>query len=370
MITVVEQEIYSSSLTFYGNTRPTNTLPGIATFFGQSYSLDGSSVFIYRNRDPQSNGTFPPTQKRIKRISIEPLWDVSYLNPSAITVGPTTYYAYFTNVSIQPFIASLPLNNLTQNFFGLSGSDDAEWRINQWGPAVSPEVVNDVHFDDEFVLQPWDDLKLKFLGAELGGTLPVASAADNIRYQMWRDQFYKRTTPVAKVRIEFEEFSPSSQYFHRESLNNANVKTEKFASLTSNPWQDVTLLDFQSTSPTLNEPPFNTSSFSSFQLNSLDFRSAYPWGGTSTTQFMYSIMLHTEGNPPATRYIRKYVRFVGGAVSDLEINGLLKDLGPLQINKGQWLTARLYDFESAIPTTTEAHTARQMPAFWLNGTVT
>ena len=81
-------------------------------------------------------------------------------------------------------------------------------------------------------------------------------------------------------------------------------------------------------------------------------------------------MLHTEGDPSATRYIRKYVRFAGGAASDLEINGLLKDIGPLQINKGQWLTARLYSFESAIPALTEAHSARQMPAFWLNGTIT
>ena len=369
MITVVEQEIQASSLCFYGTTRPTNTLPGLSVYFGQSYSLDASSVYLYRNREPQANGAFPPTQKRIKRISMEPLWDVSYLNPSGDPGGYTAYEAYFSNAKIQPFIASQPLNNLTQNFFGFSASDDVEWQLNQWGPAVSPEVVNDVHFDDECVLQPWEDLKLKFLGIDLAGTLPGAGVVDNVRFQMWKDQLFKQGA-VAKVRIEFEEFSPSSQYFHRTSLNDVNVKGTALYSDTPEEWQEVTLLDFHSSSLTLNEPPFNTSSFTSFQLDNLDFRSAYPWGGTSTSQFMYSIMLHTEGNPPATRYIRKYVRFVGGATSDLEINGLLKDLGPLQINKGQWLTARLYDFESAIPTTTEAYSARQMPAFWLNGTVT
>ena len=245
-----------------------------------------------------------------------------------------------------------------------------EWQLNQWGPAVSPEVVNDVHFDDECVLQPWEDLKLKFLGVDLAGTLPAAGVVDNVRFQMWKDQFFSKGV-VAKVRIELEEFSPSSQYFHRASLNDILVKVDgTIDDGASGDYQDVNLLDFQSTSLTLNEPPFNTSSFTSFQLDNLDFRSAYPWGGTSTSQFMYSIMLHTEGNPPATRYIRKYVRFVGGATSDLEINGLLKDLGPLQINKGQWLTARIYHFESSIAPTTGAHAYRQMPAFWLNGTVT
>tara|TARA_R110002012_G_scaffold251565_1_gene429470 strand:- start:15 stop:1127 length:1113 start_codon:yes stop_codon:yes gene_type:complete len=370
MITVVEKEIYASSLCFYGTTRPTNTLPGLAVYFGESYSLDASAVFIYRNRDPQANGSFPPTQKRIKRISMEPLWDVSYLNPSGDPGGYGAYEAYFTNVKMQPFIASQPLNNLTQNFFGFSATDDVEWQLNQWGPAVSPEVVNDVHFDDECVLQPWEDLKLKFLGVDLAGTLPAAGVVDNVRFQMWKDQFFSKGV-VAKVRIELEEFSPSSQYFHRASLNDILVKVDGTIDDGANgDYQDVNLLDFQSTSLTLNEPPFNTPSFTSFQLDNLDFRSAYPWGGTSTSRFMYSIMLHTEGNPPATRFIRKYIRFVGGASSDLEINGLLKDLGPLQIKKGQRLTARIYHFESAIAPATGALTYRQLPAFWLNGTVT
>lgn len=366
MSTVIEKEIYGSSLCFWGNTRPVGDVtPGIAVFFGQSYTLNPSSLFLYRNRDPQPNGSFPPTQKRVKSISIEPTWDVSYLNPSSI-LG--SYEAYFTNIKVQPFIASQPENNLTQNFFGFSATDNVEWRLNQWGPASSVNTVNDIHFDDEYILQPWEDLKIKLIGAEIGGNLGGAPF-NIVRYQLWRDQFYNSTTPVAKVRIELEEFVPSSQYFHRVNLNNIEVKSEEIDDGYSD-YQDVTLLDFRNNSPTLNEPPFNTSSFTSFNLENLDFRGAYPWGGIGTTQFMYSIMLHTEGNPPATRYIRKYVRFTGGATSDLEINGLLKDRGPLLVDKGQWLTVRLYKFESAIPTLTEAHSARQMPAFWLNGTIT
>ena len=85
---------------------------------------------------------------------------------------------------------------------------------------------------------------------------------------------------------------------------------------------------------------------------------------------MYSILLHTEGNPSATRYIRKYVRFAGDNASDLEINGLLKNIGPLSMKRGQHLKVRLYTQESAIPSVTEALSNRQMPAFWLNGTIT
>lgn len=372
MITVVEQEIYGSSLCFWGDTRPVTgatggVFPGVNTFFGETYAINPSSITLYYNKDPQINGSFPPTQKRIKRISLEPTWSVSDLNPSSVTQPteplPTTYTVFFKDIKVQPFIASHPLNNLTQNFFGFSASDNVEWQINQWGPTSSTDVVNDVHFSDECVLNPWESLKLKFNGADIGGSLPGNSPFNPVRYAMWTEQFFNK--PIFKVRVELEEFSPSSQYFHRVNLNDIALKIEGISYD-----QDVTLLDFRSTSPTLNDPPFNSTQFTSFKLENLDFRGAYPWGGINTTKFMYSIMLHTEGDPSATRYIRKYVRFAGGAASDLEINGLLKDIGPLQINKGQWLTARLYSFESAIPALTEAHSARQMPAFWLNGTIT
>jgi len=383
MITVVEQEIYGSSLCFWGNTRdvPDRYAGGAAfgTLLGQTYELDtvSGSQMVYRNRQPQSNGAFPPTPKIINKISIEPLWTYSNLNPSAVTLpgAPANpYFAFFADVKIQPYIATQPLNNLTQNFFAFSATNDVEWELNQWSPSAGLEKVNDIHFDDKFVLQPWEDLKVRLLDAQLSGTLQTFATGNvtvsNARLRQWVYNWAESTQPVAKIRIEMEEFVASSQYFHRTSLNDVNIKGTGLFSDTPEEWQEVTLLDFRSTSLTLNEAPFNTSSFTSFQLDNLDFRGAYPWGGTSTSRFMYSIMLHTEGNPPATRHIRKYVRFAGGAVSDLEINGLLQDIGPIQIEKGQWLTARLYDIASAIPTTTEAYSARQMPAFWLNGTVT
>ena len=131
------------------------------------------------------------------------------------------------------------------------------------------------------------------------------------------------------------------------------------------------LLDLRTSSPTLLEKPFDRlSSLNNFQLDNLDFRSAFPWGGKTPSKFMYSIILHTEGAPTATRYIRKYIKFDAGTTSNLEINGLLKDIGPLTIEVGQYLTAVIYQFESRIVISTEALTARQMPAFWLNGSIT
>lgn len=378
MVTVIEKEIYGSSLCFWGNTRDVpdryaeDSPDNLSTYFGQTYQLDtvSGSQMVYRNRDPQANGAFPPTPKIISKLSIEPLWTYSNINPSSVAAFGGPYTAFFGNVRVQPYIATQPLNNLTQNFFAFSASNDVEWELNQWGPSAGLEDVNDIHYDDKFVLQPWEDLKIRLLNADLSGTLqPVAPGpADGARHAQWVDNWYNSTQPVAKIRIELDEFIPSSQYFHRVSLNDIVIVAEEIYD--GSDYQDVTLLDFRSTSPTLNEPPFNTSSFTSFNLENLDFRGAYPWGGISTTKFMYSIMLHTEGNPSATRYIRKYVRFAGGAASDLEINGLLKDIGPLLVDKGQWLTVRLYKFASAIPTATEAYTARQMPGFWLNGTIT
>ena len=361
MVTVIEKEIYGSSLCFWGTTRPTNTITTIP--LGESYALDVSSLMLYRNREPREGGGFPPSQKIINKISIEPVWEYSYLSPSAFDA----YETYFKDVLVQPFIATPPLNNLTQNFFGFSATNNLEWKTNQFGPATQTTVVNDVHYNDKFVLQPWEDLKIKLLGAtevdDMPGTTPPVKTQ---RLAIWNDLWINYPSPVVKVRIELEEFNPSSQYFTRVSLNDITLDGEALLSD-----QDITLLDMRTGSLTLGEPPFNRLFPNNyFQVQNLDFRGAYPWGGTSTTQFMYSILLETEGIPSATRYIRKYVRFSGDDTSDLEINGLLTDIGPINMQRGHRLVLRLYKFESEIPVLTEAHSARQMPAFWLNGAIT
>tara|TARA_R110000796_G_scaffold65569_4_gene151458 strand:+ start:2821 stop:3930 length:1110 start_codon:yes stop_codon:yes gene_type:complete len=369
MITVIEQDIYTSSLCFWGNTKPTNITPGSLPL-GETYALDPSSIMIYRNREPNANGGATPTLKRVNRISLEPLWEYNYMNQYVTNAAGTDYYGYFRNVALQPFVASAPLNNLTQNFFGFSASDDVQWMLNQNGPAFSTSSVNDVHYADKFVLQPWEDLKVRLLDAELSSTLPGAGAADFARTTFWQKAWMQSTEPVAKIRIELEEFDPSSQYYHRVNLNTLDpTPNGVLGALIAD--QDIMLVDLREASPTLLEKPFDKLFFNNyFQLQNLDFRSAYPWGGISTTTFMYSIILHTEGNPPATRFIRKYVLFKGGAATDLEINGLLKDVGPLNMQRGQYLVVKLYAFQSSIPTATEAYTARQMPAFWLNGSIT
>tara|TARA_R110000765_G_scaffold178237_3_gene283773 strand:+ start:2662 stop:3780 length:1119 start_codon:yes stop_codon:yes gene_type:complete len=372
MITVVEQDIYTSSLCFWGTSRPTNVSPGNLPL-GQTYALNPSSVMIYRNREPNASGGVTPTTKRINRISIEPLWEYNYMNQYAYLQLPSTYYySFFYDVALQPFIATPMLNNLTQNFFGFSASDDVEWKLNQYGPAVNTSSVNDIHYDDKFVLHPWEDLKVRLLNASFSSTLPGAGAADAARKLVWMGAWVNSTVPVAKIRIEMEEFTPSSQYYHRVSLNDLALEPGSDPlELEGGTDQEIMLVDLREGSPTLLEKPFDRLFFNNyFQLQNLDFRGAYPWGGTASTSFMYSIILHTEGNPPATRFIRKYVLFKGAAPSDLEINGLLEDIGPLNMQRGQYLTVSISNFEFGSPVSSEVFSARQAPAFWLNGSIT
>lgn len=376
MITVIEKDIQASSLCFWGTaTRPENTDPIIP--LGESFSLDVSSHILYNNMGPGSDGHFPSTPKIVNKISVEPLWTYSYLSPSSIVSGPPlapveeTYSAYFADVIVQPFIASPRLNNRTRNFFAFSATNDGEWTTNQWGPSASPvSVENDVHFDDKFVLQPNEALKIKLYAATLSGTIPPAPLKmAAIRYEQWYYNWIKSPQPVVKVRVELQDFVPSSQYYYRASLNDIAVTPGSPDFLTGD--QDITLLDLRDGAVQASEKPFDKLfDFNSFQVQNLDFRGAYPWGGVGSTKFMYSIILDTHGDPGATRYIRKYVRFAGDNASDLEINGLLKNIGPLSMKRGQHLKVRLYTQESAIPSVTEALSNRQMPAFWLNGTIT
>ena len=260
MITVVEKEIHCSSLCFYGTTRDTpdryavqvGTGKTLSEFFGQTFALDtvSGNQMIYRNRDPRSDGSFPPTPKIVTKISIEPMWTQSNISPEY----PSGKSAFFADVKIQPYIATQPLNDLTQNFFAFSATNDVEWELNQWSPSAGLEKVNDVHFDDKFVLQPWEDLKVRLLNADLSGTLqPFAqgnSTADNARWEEWRVGWKNSAQPAAKIRIEMKEFVPSSQYYHRTSLNDIKVKGNEL-SATPEGWQEVTLLDFRSASLTL-----------------------------------------------------------------------------------------------------------------------
>ena len=368
MITVVEQDIYTSSLCFWGTTKPTDITAGSLPL-GETYALNPSSVTIYENREPDENGAYPPTLKRVNRISLEPLWEYSYMNKYSLVALGSTYEGYFENVALQPFVAASIRNSVNKNYFGFSSSDNVEWHLNQNGPAFSTSRENDVHYDDKFVLQPYDVLKVRLLSAALSSTLPAAGAADAFRTQFWQEGWMQSTVPVAKIRIELEEFTPSSQYYHKASLNDIDEPKLPYGTLDKD--TDVMLIDLREGSPTLQHPPFlNLFAGNYFQLQNLDFRGSYPWGGTAGTTFMYSILLYTEGQPTATRYIRKYVLFKGGAATDLEINGLLSNVGPINMKRGQYLEARIYSFQAFIPTTQETYTSRQMPAFWLNGIVT
>ena len=143
----------------------------------------------------------------------------------------TLTIAFFGDVKIQPYIATQPLNNLTQNFFAFSATNDVEWQLNQWGASAGLEQVNDIHFDDKFVLQPWEDLKIRLLDAQLSGTATRKMRRETITWELSTDYHQcglqtgmGHSQPVAKIRIEMEEFVPSSQYYHRASLNDLAEK--------------------------------------------------------------------------------------------------------------------------------------------------
>lgn len=344
--TVIEKEIYGSSLCFWTGDPTKNSN------FGDTYDVDTSSVMLFRN--VKDNGGPGPT-RIVKSMSVEPLWVSGY--PAEGKYGPRFYYFY--DVLAQPFIKSGRSN---PQYFLFSGTNNIEWKLNEWGPEVELDVVNDVHFDDPFLLAPNEELKFRLYGCRIGsGT--VAGALQTYMFTTgWNPN------KVLKVRVELEDYVDPKGWYGRVSLNDLVIKA---GILDPDEDQEVNLLDLREGSTTLEEAPFKDMTTSSiFQVNNLDFRGNYPWGGSSSSyRFMYSIYLKTEV-PTTSRLIRRYVRYSGNASSDLEQNGLLQDIGPLKLKRGQYLTVVVHSFQFYFDSTPDIPGNRQMPAFWLNGALT
>ena len=349
---VIEKEIYGSSLCWWpgDSTIPTGS---VDSELGQSYDLNACAVEIWRARD-EFGGPIPA--RKVKKVSFEPIWASSYLDP--FTYLGTDYY--FKDVLIQPFIRT---NEVASDLYAFSSTNDLEFKINKWGPTVNLDVVNDFHMDDEFIVKEQESLCIRLNGAQIVGAGTGAATIKNLMWDAWRQ------SPVAKVRIEMVNHDQTQKYFSRTPLNDLDWKGADKIGINAD--DEVILLDLRASSIELNSALSALNEDNEFLVSSLDFRGSYPWGGyNSNSRFMYSIILHTEGLPADPRIVRKYVRYSGGNASDLEINGLLKDIGPLSVKYGQWMSVKIYESGFALNSTADAANFRQMPAFWLNGSIT
>jgi hypothetical protein len=349
---VVEKEIYGSSLCWWPGD-PTIPTGAVDSELGQSYDLNACAVEVWRARGKNGEG-LPPM--RVKKVSIEPLWASSYLDP--FTFLSTDYY--FKDVIAQPFIRD---NKVAANLYAFSATSDFEFKVNQWGPQSNLDVVNDFHMDDEFVVNEQESLMIRLSGAQIVGAGTGANAIKNAMWDAWRESV------VIKVRFEMVPHDPTERYFSRTNFNDLDWKPPGKVDLLTD--TELTLLDLRQANLDITPALSALTDTNEFLVSSLDFRGAYPWGGyNSGSRYMYSIILHTEGKPSDTKNIRKYIRYSGGNASDLERNGLLKDIGPIAMKKGQWLTVKIFLFEFALNSTAASATYRQMPAIWLNGSIT
>lgn len=345
--TVIEKEVYGSSLAFWEGD------PSKESSMGASYTVDPSSVSLFMNKTPDGN---PGPPKMVTRVSVEPLWASGYTDP----FEDGGKFFYFKNVYVQPFIKS---NRANPEYFLFSGSDEVEWKLNQWGPTTNLAVVNDIHYDDRFVVQPLEELKIRMYGSYIAsGT--VTSATNTAMWAAWNE------SKIFKVRVEMEDYDPAKVWYGRKSLNSLAIKNPDLDPATSD--QEVVLLDLRDGSDHMNEVPFkDMDTSSSFTVSTLDFRGNYPWGGNSSSfRFMYSIMLNTARFPSQSRTLRKYIRFSANNTNDLELNGLLDNIGPVKIQRGQFLSVIIHSFEFYWLGTGSIWQNRQMPGFWYNGSLT
>lgn len=351
MTHVVEKTIYGSSLCFFG------TKASVPTGFTKTYDVDSSSVSLFLNKDPDTTLGLPP--KQITRVTFMPIWASGYMDTS---LGAAYQTYSFSSVIIQPFVRTA---ESVATYYLFSGTNDLEFRLNQEGTSPRDGLnigqSNDVLYDDPIILHTNEDFKCRMYDAEENFPSPA--------FDPWRNGF--SSSPIVKVRVEYEDFSPSSLYYGRTSLNDLNIAGGVIASD-----EEVMLLDLQTSSSLWDTAPFYkvfapSSPATEFSVTELALRGNYPFGGfNSTTEWVYSIFLHTAGMPGDVRTIRKFLRFSAGNTYDLEQSDLLKDFGPIKMKPGQFLTATIYALDSAFNTTVQSEVHRQMPYFALKGTPT
>ena len=343
-----------------------NQIPLWATGYLQSPQISQGAIEIYRGAEPEPSNQ-PKSAIKVHSIEVLPTWTANVL-------GNQTHFMY--NVEVLPFISTVGTgwkssgnNTSTRENIVFSANTNAEWELNAFS-GTTQGVPNDRVYFDPFIVHPYESLNVRMHKAVRQGGQSATSNA-----------FYN-DDDVVTVRIAYEDYDPNERYYGRVATNDTfgvapnEAKRPQFnADQISQGYVDQTILDLYTSSVTLEEDPFTElTDDNHFQLDSLSFRSGYPFGGftdtgASASNYMYDIMVRTENNPPALYTLRKYMSYTAGNTGAvLDYRELLK--GPATLKKGQQLFVRIYYTGSALGgNSNNQYYYRQAPAFWFNGTI-
>ena len=294
------------------------------------------------------------------------MWTPNYISNQ-------THFMY--NVEVIPFISTVGTpwtetgrNSSTTENIVFSANTNAEWELNAFSGA-SQGIPNDREYNDPFVIHPYESLFVRMYTVTRNGG---AAGTSNAWYA---------DDDVVTVRISYEDYDPKERYYGRVTTNDTfgvpvqNKKPEFTTAQESRGYVDQPLIDLYSNSVLLQEEPFtDLTDDNHFELDSLSFRSGYPFGGftdtgASASNYMYDIMVSTENNPPALYTLRRFMSYTAGnTTAVLDYQELLK--GSVSLKKGQKVFARIYTSGAALGGNyNNQYYYRQAPAFWFNGTV-
>ena len=360
----ITQTISGADLAFDGIINGAPLWAGGGEFNVPQISHDG--VEVYRGAEPEPSNQ-PKSAIKVHSIEVLPTWTPNFLVNQ-------THFMY--NVEVLPFITTVGTgwkssgnNTSTKEYIVFSANTNAEWELNAFS-GTTQGVPNDRVYFDPFIVHPYESLNVRMHKAVRQGGQSATSNA-----------FYN-DDDVVTVRIAYEDYDPNERYYGRVATNDtfgvaptATKRPEFNADQISQGYADQTILDLYEGSVTLEEDPFTElTDDNHFQLDSLSFRSGYPFGGftdtgASASNYMYDIMVRTENNPPALYTLRKYMSYTAGNTGAvLDYRELLK--GPATLKKGQQLFVRIYYTGSALGgNSNNQYYYRQAPAFWFNGTV-
>lgn len=330
-----------------------------------SPQITHGAVEIYRGAEPEPSNQ-PKSAIKVHSIEVLPTW-----TPNVLANQSNFMY----NVEVLPFITTVGTgwkssgnNTSTKEYIVFSANTNAEWELNAFS-GTTQGVPNDRVYFDPFIIHPYESLNVRMYKAVRQGSSGATSTA------------WFADDDVVTVRIAYQDYDPNERYYGRVATNDtfggaSIAKRPEFTTdEISQGYVDQTILDLYEGSVTLEEDPFTElTEDNHFQLDSLSFRSGYPFGGftdtgASASNYMYDIMVRTENNPPALYTLRKYMSYTAGNTGAvLDYRELLK--GPAILKKGQQLFVRIYYAGSALGgDLSNQYYYRQAPAFWFNGTV-
>lgn len=331
----------------------------------RSFFIASGAVLIYRGAENEPINS-PRAAIKVHRIELLPDW-------TANTNASQT--KFISNVEVIPFIRTRGTgwkitgnNTATEQNIVFSANTNAEWELNTFS-GTSEGVPNDRIYNDPFIIHPYESLFVRMHNAKKTG--------NNAVWASWNSD-----ESVVSVRISYEDYNPNERYYGRVSTNDlfpipaTSSKPPFFdPAAIARGYVDLTVLDLYSNSPTLLDEPFTSLTDNNyFELDSLSFRSGYPFGGwtdsgVSATNYMYDLMVRTEDVPADLYTLRKWMSYTAGNTGAvLDFRELLK--GSVRIKKGQQVFIRIYYVGSALGSpSNNPYYYRQAPAFWFDGTV-